>query len=75
MHTGGEVITLETLGAEIEGDFLYVYQEWQTIEPVLPEFRSQLLTDVLPDAITWVHIEAPGINTRFQVPAQDSTSP
>jgi len=75
VHTDGGVILLETLGAEIEGDFLYVYQEWQTTEPVLPEFRSQLLTDVLPDAVTWVQIQAPGINTRFQVPAQDSTSP
>lgn len=75
VHTKGEVVTLETIGAEIEGDFLYVYQEWQTTEPVLPGFRSQLLTDVLPDAVTWVHVEAPGINTRFQVPAEGSASP
>ncbi len=58
-----EPVVLEMIGAEVEDDFLYVYQEWRVEEPTAPKaFRSQLLTDVLSDARTWVRFEAPGVN-------------
>lgn len=59
---------LETLGAEIDDDFLYVYQEWLTPLPSgLPQFKSTLLLDLTPDAQAYVHVEAPGINQTLQL--------
>lgn len=62
--TAGEgPAALETLGAEIDDDFLYVYQEWLTPLPeAMPVFESTLLHDIEPSAHTYVHVEAPGIN-------------
>ena len=73
---GDEPVALELIGAEVEDDFLYVYQEWPVQEPAgLPGFRSQLLTDVLPDARTWVRFQAPGINETLVVGSPGALNP
>jgi len=70
-----EPAVLEMIGAEVEDDFLYVYQEWRVEAPTAPTaFRSQLLTDVLSDARTWVRFEAPGVNETRVVGSPDVLS-
>ena len=71
----GKVARLDLIGAETEGDFLYVFQEWhgsQTIE--IPQIKSTLLEDVHPDAVTWIRIEAPELNQTWSVGGIDSSS-
>lgn len=62
----GKVASLDLIGAEAEGDFLYVFQEWHRSKLIeLPEIRSTLLTDLHPNAVTWIRIEAPGFNQTW----------
>ena len=69
-------VALEMVGAEVEGDFLYVYQEWLTADPgALPEFQSQMLADVVSDARTWIHVDAPGFNETLVVGNPDVMAP
>ena len=59
----GEVVTLDTLGAEIADDFVYVYQEWLTMKPeAMPSFKSRLLLIIEPSAKTYVRYEVSDIN-------------
>lgn len=54
---------IETLGAEIEDDFLFVYQEWAVPLPkVFPAIDNSVLLDVEPDAQAFVRISGPGLN-------------
>jgi hypothetical protein len=60
---GNERVTPTTIGAEIEDDFLLVYQEWVTALPErFPRIDNSLLLDVEPGAQAFVHIEGPGIS-------------
>lgn len=55
--------TWETLGAEIDDDFLYVYQEWATDLPSeAPSFYSSILEDIEAGTHTYIHLVAPGLN-------------
>ena len=56
-------IELETIGAEIEDDFLLVYQEWTTPLPDrFPVIDNFILLDVEPEAQAFIKIKAPGLN-------------
>ena len=60
--------TLSTLGAEIDDDFLYVFQEWLTPLPEqTPVFTSSVLLDIEPGAHAYVNYQAPGINETLQL--------
>lgn len=54
---------LETIGAEIEDDFILVYQEWRTRLPTrFPRVDNRLLLDIEPEAQAFIKIDAPGIS-------------
>lgn len=56
-------LTLETIGAEIEDDFLFVYQEWRSDLPLrFPRIDNRILLDVEPQAQTFIKIRAPGLS-------------
>ncbi|MFK8041061.1 DUF6702 family protein [Congregibacter sp.] len=56
-------IKLETIGAEIEDDFLLVYQEWVTALPErFPVIDNFVLLDVEPEAQAFIKIKAPGLD-------------
>ncbi len=68
MHQDGAPVALQTLGAEIDDDFVYVFQEWLTPLPeTMPVMTSDVLRDVEPSAQTFIRIEAPDINETFQL--------
>lgn len=52
---------LVTLGAELEGDFAFVYQEWFPAEPprTFPTIVNTLLIDLVGDSQRFVRIETP----------------
>lgn len=55
--------TLKTIGAEIEDDFLFVYQEWTNDLPAqFPEIDNRVLLDIEPDAQAFIKIQAPGLS-------------
>jgi hypothetical protein len=55
-------VALTTIGAEIEDDFMFVYQEWPTSLPEhFPEIDNRLLLDVEPDSQAFIRIEGPGL--------------
>lgn len=58
---------LVTLGAELEGDFAFVYQEWFPTEPprIVPNIVNTLLNDLVADSQRFVRIETPqGVEER-----------
>lgn len=58
---------LTTLGAELEGDFVFVYQEWFPVEQTqtLPNIVNTLLSDLVADAQRFVRIEtSQGVEER-----------
>ncbi|WOJ92815.1 DUF6702 family protein [Congregibacter variabilis] len=56
-------IRLETIGAEIEDDFLLIYQEWLTPLPEqFPVIDNFILLDVEPEAQAFIKIKAPGLD-------------
>jgi hypothetical protein len=58
-----EARRLHTLGAEIENDFLFVYQHWQgPLSARFPPVDNSLLLDLEPDAQAFIRITAPGIS-------------
>jgi len=60
---GNQRVTPTTIGAEIEDDFLLVYQEWVAPLPErFPPIDNFLLLDIEPDAQAFVHIDGPGIS-------------
>ena len=71
----GESAHLELIGAETEGDFLYVFQEWHGSEGAeIPQIDSTLLKEIHPDAVTWIRIEAPELNQTWSVDGHNSSS-
>lgn len=56
-------VILQTIGAEIEDDFLLIYQEWVTPLPEqFPVIDNHILLDVEPGAQAFIKIKAPGLN-------------
>jgi hypothetical protein len=60
-------IALETIGAEIEDDFIFVYQEWaaglpEGLPEEFPRIDNQILLDVEPGAQAFIKIKAPGLD-------------
>lgn len=54
---------LLTLGAEIEDDFLFVYQEWVTPLPErFPTIDNSLLLDIEPDSQAFLKVHGPGLD-------------
>lgn len=65
---GADLPSLETIGAEIEDDFLFVYQEWVTPLPErFPALDHSVLLDVEPDAQAFVNITGPGISEEREL--------
>jgi len=60
----GERTTPATIGAEIEDDFLLVYQEWRAPLPEdrFPDIDNRILLDVEPGAQAFMVIEGPAIS-------------
>ena len=59
---GETPVSLTTIGAEIENDFLFVYQEWPVAFPdSFPPIKSRILTDVEAGSETFIQIDGPGI--------------
>lgn len=64
---GDEPIRLETIGAEIEDDFLLIYQEWVTPLPEqFPVIDNFILLDVEPGAQAFIKIKAPGLDQEIE---------
>jgi len=62
-ETASTGIVLSTIGAEIEDDFMFVYQEWVTPLPKhFPIVDNFVLLDVEPDAQAFIKIKGPGLN-------------
>lgn len=60
-----ETPKLHTLGAEIEDDFLFVYQQWQGPLPArFPPIDNSVLLDLEPGAQAFMRITGPGINEQ-----------
>lgn len=60
---GAAAVSLQTLGAEIEDDFILIYQEWIAPLPErFPAIDNQMLLDVEPDAQALIKIKAPGLS-------------
>ena len=75
LSEGGESAHLDLIGAETEGDFLYVFQEWHGSKGTeIPEIASTLLKDIHPNAVTWIRIEAPELNQTWSVDGHNSNS-
>ena len=56
-----------TLGAEVEDDFLFVYQEWSSALPErFPAIDNAVLLDVEPRAQHFIRIRGPGIDEERQ---------
>lgn len=76
MHRDGAPVLLDTLGAEIDDDFLYVFQEWVTPLPeTMPTITSEVLLDIEPSAQAFIHVEAPGMTETFQLEPGSSQNP
>lgn len=57
------VVIPETIGAEIEDDFILVYQEWLTPLPgEFPIIDNFILLDIEPESQALMKIKGPGIN-------------
>lgn len=64
----GTAAALTTLGAEIEDDFLFVYQEWRTALPArFPALENRLLLDAEPGAQQFLRIRGPGLDEERQM--------
>ncbi|WP_439102250.1 DUF6702 family protein [Congregibacter sp.] len=58
-----DTIKLTTIGAEIEDDFLLVYQEWVTPLPErFPVIDNLVLLDVEPESQAFIKIKGPGLD-------------
>lgn len=65
--TAGNQSSVVTLGAELEDDFAFVYQEWFPVKQPnpFPEITNNLLTDLVSNPQRFVRIETPkGIEER-----------
>jgi hypothetical protein len=62
---GAALAPLHTLGAEIEDDFILIYQEWEwpaALPARFPAIDNQMLLDVEPGAQALIRIRGPGLD-------------
>ncbi len=60
-HPGGEALPLELVGAALEGDYVFVFQEAALESPPdALEVRCEVLQDVFPDQVNTVNVELGG---------------
>lgn len=57
---GGEQITLSLVGAELEGDWIFVYQEYAEALPAEFAVRDDILRDVFPAQANQVNVSLAG---------------
>ena len=58
----GKPVDLTTIGAEIEDDFMLVYQEWPTTLPArFPATDNRILLDIEPGSQAFLRIQGPGL--------------
>lgn len=63
IHHNDASEALATVGAEIEDDFMLVYQEWSTPLPErFPAIDNRVLLDIEPGAQAFIRIHGPGID-------------
>lgn len=69
-ESGVERPRFATIGAEIEDDFIFVYQEWITDLPErFPALANRVLLDIEPEAQAFLRIQGPGLaEERQRVP-------
>ncbi len=66
--SGSPELLLETIGAEIEDDFIFVYQEWVTELPErFPAVDNSVLLDIEPEAQAFLRIAGPGITEEREL--------
>lgn len=56
----GAPLVLELIGAELDGEFILVYQEVKGVLPVEITVRNDILRDVFPDQVNHVNIAVDG---------------
>jgi hypothetical protein len=65
--SGDEGPVFETIGAEIDDDFIFVYQEWITALPErFPDLANRVLLDIEPEAQAFLRIQGPGLAEERQ---------
>lgn len=67
LNLPSEQSNLITLGAELDDDFAFIYQEWhpEALPETFPAINNGLLIDLIPEAQQFTRIETPkGIEER-----------
>ena len=61
--------SISTIGAEIDDDFIFIYQEWHGAKPTAwPTFSHTAIFAAYPDAETRVRYQIDGINEVLRLP-------
>lgn len=61
--------SISTIGAEIDDDFIFIYQEWHGAKPTAwPIFSHRAIFAAYPDAETRVRYQIDGINKVLRLP-------
>ena len=61
--------SIATIGAEIDDDFIFIYQEWHGTKPTAwPTFSHTAIFAAYPDAKTRVRYQIDGINEVLRLP-------
>ena len=69
MNLPDVVGSIATIGAEIDDDFIFIYQEWHGAKPpAWPTFSHTAILAAYPDAETRVRYQIDGINEVLRLP-------
>ena len=69
MNLPDVVGSIATIGAEIDDDFIFIYQEWHGAKPTAwPTFSHTAILAAYPDAETRVRYQIDGINEVLRLP-------
>ena len=69
MNLPDVVGSIATIGAEIDDDFIFIYQEWHGTKPTAwPIFSHTAILAAYPDAETRVRYQIDGINEVLRLP-------
>ena len=61
--------SMATIGAEIDDDFIFIYQEWHGAKPIaLPTFTHTAIFAAYPDAEARVRYQIDGTNEVLRLP-------
>lgn len=73
--TKGQPAQIETISAEVDDQFVYIYQSWATDLPKsAPVIASTLLEDVAPDAEHFIDVASPILTTTESLKPASSSS-